>query len=148
MLKVVNLVMTCLACPSQWEGYLEDGRMVYIRYRHGFGTVRVSKEPTENIHDAVLGEVVLEWTIRGIDGEVSTEEMLSATGIGEIDREEPESMNDSLEESSYSGLENIMDGQLMICPGCKREIVYDKIYGFCDCCGRSIDLEKDLEDKK
>lgn len=24
---------TCLACPSQWEGSLEDGNFVYIRYR-------------------------------------------------------------------------------------------------------------------
>ena len=34
-LKVAQLEMTCGACPSQWEGELEDGRAIYIRYRWG-----------------------------------------------------------------------------------------------------------------
>lgn len=33
--KVVALRKTCIACPSQWEGALDDGRVIYIRYRHG-----------------------------------------------------------------------------------------------------------------
>jgi hypothetical protein len=33
--KVVALKKTCIACPSQWEGALKDGRVVYARYRHG-----------------------------------------------------------------------------------------------------------------
>lgn len=33
--KVVALKKTSIACPSQWEGTLEDGRAVYARYRHG-----------------------------------------------------------------------------------------------------------------
>lgn len=33
--KVVALKKTCIACPSQWEGILKDGRVVYARYRHG-----------------------------------------------------------------------------------------------------------------
>lgn len=32
---VVELRQTCLACPEQWEGHLEDGQVVYVRYRHG-----------------------------------------------------------------------------------------------------------------
>lgn len=32
-LKVKFFSRTCIACPSQWEGALEDGRFLYIRYR-------------------------------------------------------------------------------------------------------------------
>lgn len=34
-LQLASLEMTCSACPSQWEGKLDDGREVYIRYRCG-----------------------------------------------------------------------------------------------------------------
>lgn len=34
--KVVELVQTCDACPAQWDGLLDDGRAIYIRYRWGF----------------------------------------------------------------------------------------------------------------
>lgn len=42
-LKITSLTQTCEACPSQWEGELEDGREIYIRYRWGTLTVNVSK---------------------------------------------------------------------------------------------------------
>ncbi len=49
MYKVVELEQTCWACPSQWEGKLDDGRMIYIRYRSGLLSVDVSPEPTNNL---------------------------------------------------------------------------------------------------
>jgi hypothetical protein len=33
--KVVDLKRTTWACPTQWEGRLEDGRSLYARCRHG-----------------------------------------------------------------------------------------------------------------
>lgn len=33
---VAWMMQTCGACPSQWEGELQDGRAVYIRFRHGW----------------------------------------------------------------------------------------------------------------
>jgi len=53
--KVNKIIRTCSACPSQWEGTLSDGRMIYIRYRWGFLTVSVSDGPTNSIDDAVKG---------------------------------------------------------------------------------------------
>jgi len=35
MPAVLKLKKTCLSCPSQWEGTLDDGRAVYARFRHG-----------------------------------------------------------------------------------------------------------------
>jgi hypothetical protein len=30
---------TCIACPTQYEGTLKDGRVFYFRYRHGRATL-------------------------------------------------------------------------------------------------------------
>ena len=38
---VVALTQTCLVMPSQWEGALEDGRWLYVRYRHALLRVGV-----------------------------------------------------------------------------------------------------------
>ena len=72
--------MTCSACPSQWEGKLEDGRAIYIRYRWGNLTASVSKEPTENLDEAVSGECIYDEIIDDPKGgTLSTEEMLNYT---------------------------------------------------------------------
>lgn len=50
---VDNIIQTCSACPSQWEGSLEDGRMFYARYRWGCLSIEVSKEPTNDVLEAI-----------------------------------------------------------------------------------------------
>jgi hypothetical protein len=47
--KVVALKKTSVACPSQWEGDLEDGRAIYIRYRHGHLSVGVGDDIDEAV---------------------------------------------------------------------------------------------------
>lgn len=47
--EVVALKKTSIACPSQWEGTLDDGRVVYARYRHG--------ELSVGVGDAIEGAV-------------------------------------------------------------------------------------------
>lgn len=47
--KVVTLRKTCLACPSQWEGRLGDGRTIYARYRGGVLSVGVGNDIDEAI---------------------------------------------------------------------------------------------------
>lgn len=58
-LKVKTLTKTCDLCPSQWEGELEDGRMIYIRIRHDYLSVRVSKKEGSDIKEAVRGAELL-----------------------------------------------------------------------------------------
>ena len=43
-LRITKIVQTCYACPSQWDAETEDGRSVYIRYRHGHGTIEVDNK--------------------------------------------------------------------------------------------------------
>ena len=33
--EVMSLVQTCECHPSQWEGWTSDGRVIYVRFRHG-----------------------------------------------------------------------------------------------------------------
>lgn len=79
MIVATSLVMTCSACPSQWEGKLQDGRMFYARYRHGYFYISVSDGPTEDGFDAVTDNYLMEAEVGdGMDG-VSTEEMQELT---------------------------------------------------------------------
>ena len=55
-MNVKDMIQTCSASPSQWEGSLTDGRMFYARYRHGFLSITVSKNATTNIDDAIIEE--------------------------------------------------------------------------------------------
>ena len=57
-LKVKTLAKTCSLCPSQWEGTLEDGRLLYIRSRHDYLSVRVSEQMSDDIMDAVQGNEI------------------------------------------------------------------------------------------
>lgn len=42
MYRITELIQTCVACPSQYEGETDDGLYVYVRYRHGLLTIEVN----------------------------------------------------------------------------------------------------------
>lgn len=68
-----DLVMTCHACPSQWDGHHESNGDVYIRFRHGgFGVY--SPFEREVYGTGSLGD-------GPYDGFLSTEDMLAHTGF-------------------------------------------------------------------
>lgn len=48
-LELATLTRTCLACPSQWEGTLYDGRAIYVRYRHGELSVGIGADIDEAV---------------------------------------------------------------------------------------------------
>jgi hypothetical protein len=62
--KVIELTMTCGACPSQWEGKTAKGQYTYIRLRHGFLRAEVS------------GETIFSCGMDGYDGVMETETMM------------------------------------------------------------------------
>jgi hypothetical protein len=80
---VVALTQTCLAVPSQWEGELDNGRSLYVRYRHGLLRVGVGEGLSEAIknsapetalhcerlgdqHDGVMSSEELHERLRGV----------------------------------------------------------------------------------
>ena len=51
--EVRELRRTCYATPSQWEGKVGDSGCIYIRYRAGHFSVRVSPDSPDLLHDGV-----------------------------------------------------------------------------------------------
>lgn len=43
--KIVKAVQTCLSCPSQWDAWTDEGQYLYLRFRHGVGTVEEQPSP-------------------------------------------------------------------------------------------------------
>jgi hypothetical protein len=74
--RVISLEQTCTACPSQWEGGLEGGGYVYIRYR--WGALSVGIGPSE---EEFWGDPSKRRCLKDInhgdafDGHLTTEEM-------------------------------------------------------------------------
>lgn len=58
-LKIVEYIKTCSACPAQWEMWVKNGRMIYVRYRYGHLTVNISEKPTEDVAKAINGKEIL-----------------------------------------------------------------------------------------
>lgn len=55
-LNIVSLKKTAIACPSQWEGKIGDGRTVYFRYRGGRFTFQIGKD----LDDALGSKPIIE----------------------------------------------------------------------------------------
>lgn len=76
--KIKELTKTCGGFPSQWEGKLEDGKMIYIRYRWGNLDVRISKNITNDILDAVKGKSIYYGYMGGeYDGVMENNKLIS-----------------------------------------------------------------------
>jgi hypothetical protein len=74
--KVVALMKTSTACPSQWEGTLEDGRTVYARYRHGALSVGVGDDLHEAVRNGWTDQALYADCIGdGLDGFMDFEEL-------------------------------------------------------------------------
>jgi hypothetical protein len=74
--KVKTFKKTCLACPSQWEGHLDDGRVVYVRYRHGELSVGVGKTINAAVQNAGSEEALYAEELSDcLDGFMTFEEL-------------------------------------------------------------------------
>lgn len=47
-MKLKELIQTCTACPSQWEGRTEDDFPIYVRYRWGYLSIRKGEKGSES----------------------------------------------------------------------------------------------------
>lgn len=63
-IKKDSIVQTCSGCPSQWDAETVNGDYVYIRVRHGYFRIEISDE------------IIFEGYPDGIDGVMSTDEMI------------------------------------------------------------------------
>ena len=77
---VTKISSTCFACPSQWEGRTSDCRAIYVRYRWGHLSIRVSEPKDRRPHAAVMGQSVFEMDHGGrYDGCLDYEELIKFT---------------------------------------------------------------------
>lgn len=73
---VVAMKQTCNACPSQWEGELEDGRMLYVRYRGGELSAGVGVDIGAAVKNGRAEETLFfEHVGDGFDGSMTFEEL-------------------------------------------------------------------------
>jgi hypothetical protein len=61
-MKVLNYRRTCYACPSQWEGQLDNGLFFYVRYRWGYFSIglgtTVDEAVGDDFYDSETGEAL------------------------------------------------------------------------------------------
>lgn len=69
---IEEIYKTCEACPSQWQGKLETGEYVYIRYR--WGVLSIGYDADYN--NAVLQNKVTLSIGGDYDGTMSSSEMI------------------------------------------------------------------------
>jgi hypothetical protein len=74
--RVVALKKTCTACPSQWQGTLEDGRVIYARYRHGELSVGIGNDLDAAVRNGWTDEALYsDYVGDGFDGYMDFEEL-------------------------------------------------------------------------
>lgn len=74
--KLVALKKTCVACPSQWEGTFEDGRVVYARYRHGHLSVGFGDDIEVAVRNSMSDRApYADYVGDGLDGFMDFEEL-------------------------------------------------------------------------
>ena len=72
MKKIIEIKQISRAFPAQWEIRLLDGRLAYVRYRHGVFTVEESLMPTNDIYLAMEPDGVLKLLlpVKSKNGEI------------------------------------------------------------------------------
>jgi hypothetical protein len=79
MIEVRELRQITTDCPSQWRGRAGEHGSIYIRYRWGVLTARVSQTSTDPFEN---GTVVFDEEIgERMSGYLTTEEMQTALGL-------------------------------------------------------------------
>lgn len=79
-MKIKELKQTTQACPSQWEGTMEDGKFIYIRFRWGVLSVGIGKDEAEAVNNSSTNMYYNKKVSDDLDGVMSTEEMLKLIG--------------------------------------------------------------------
>lgn len=84
--KLVRVVQTGSACPSQWDAWTAGGQYLYLRYRHGEGRVEWHPGPdpgadTPDSWDEGRSGLLTEWDDGTDSGGISLESFLLAAAL-------------------------------------------------------------------
>ncbi|MFE3514334.1 hypothetical protein [Streptomyces sp. NPDC059166] len=75
------VVRTCLASPSQWDAWTTDGQYLYLRYRHGEGSVEQHPSEDTDTWDGEGSRLLTLWDDGTDGGEISLPGFLAAAGL-------------------------------------------------------------------
>ena len=78
-LKLKNIEQPCIACPSQWEGELEGGKFIYIRFRWGNLTWGVGETINKAVDESMKCDGISIGD--GLDGAMEKKEMFELLGL-------------------------------------------------------------------
>lgn len=78
--RVARAVQTCGGRPSQWDAWTDQGQYLYLRFRHGVGSV--TPYPSED-YEAWDPDVrpAIEWDDETAEGDISLEDFLAKAGM-------------------------------------------------------------------
>ncbi|GAA2199902.1 hypothetical protein [Streptomyces bangladeshensis] len=77
---LARVVETCCACPSQWDAWTTDGQYLYLRYRHGIGSVEAQPSNDPDTWDLDRPPLV-EWDDDAGGGDIDLHEFLERAGL-------------------------------------------------------------------
>ncbi|WP_171110616.1 MULTISPECIES: hypothetical protein [unclassified Streptomyces] len=79
-LTLARVVQTCHACPSQWDAWTTEGQYLYLRYRHGIGSV--DAQPSEDPDTWDLNKLpIIEWHDDNGNSDIDLDEFLQKAGL-------------------------------------------------------------------
>lgn len=78
-MRLLSTLQTCWGCPYQWDAYPASGGYLYLRYRHGRGTVEYS-ESRELFYRTFQAVLLDEWK-DDTDRDLSLEEFCASTRL-------------------------------------------------------------------
>jgi hypothetical protein len=80
-LVVIRITKTCQAAPTQWEGILSDGRVFYVRYRHGRLSLGIGIDLDDAVHASRMSDPVYEDGTDPLGGWMGLQEMLPLANL-------------------------------------------------------------------
>lgn len=80
MTALARVVETCRACPSQWDAWTVDGQYLYLRYRHGIGSVEAQPSHDPDTWDMDKPPLV-EWDDGTGNGDIELDDFLRQAGL-------------------------------------------------------------------
>jgi len=78
---IVRAEQTCFACPAQWNAWGPDGSQYYLRYRHSFGSVDLTRRADGEWLDNRSEQVAYFNTDENDGGVISLEEFCERAGL-------------------------------------------------------------------
>jgi len=57
-MEITTIVRTCIACPSQWQGRLNNEQYIYIRYRWSNFTIGVGDDLFQAISNTIFSDLI------------------------------------------------------------------------------------------